>query len=353
MSSVDRNFLEDVDAVPPWDTLRIGANGAERFMLEPFDQITLSTAPAYLVKGLLPREGLALIWGPPKCGKSFWVFDLAMHIALGRPYRGRKVHRGVVVYIACEGEQGWGARTEAWKQHRLDGHTEPVQFYLLRTRLKLPADVEELIRRIQIQLGEGLPALVIIDTLNRTLEGSESSDQDMTAYVGAADRIQEAFGGLVGVVHHCGIEASRPRGHTSLTGAVDCQIKVAKNSSDLVTCEIEYMKDGPEGEKVASRLSIVEVGTDDEGDAINSCVVQSADGEEPIDDGQRLTKNQATMFTIIKNAGAEGLTTKEWNESAKEAGIGKRRPADLYDIRAALKRRKLVHEYNDRWFATR
>ena len=59
-----------------------------RLALVPFDQIRLDTAPAYLVKGLVPREGLTVVWGPPKCGKSFWTFDLTMHVALGRPYRG-------------------------------------------------------------------------------------------------------------------------------------------------------------------------------------------------------------------------------------------------------------------------
>jgi len=33
--------------------------------------------------------------------------------------------------------------------------------------------------------------------------------------------IRNAFGCAVIVVHHCGIDATRPRGHTSLAGAVD------------------------------------------------------------------------------------------------------------------------------------
>ncbi len=53
-----------------------------RFPLTRFDHIALSTVPPYLVKGLIPRAGLVVIWGPPKCGKSFWIFDLAAHIDL-------------------------------------------------------------------------------------------------------------------------------------------------------------------------------------------------------------------------------------------------------------------------------
>src|SRR5947209_5127718 len=43
-----------------------------RFKLIRFNQVQRSTAPPYLVGGLIPVGGLIVIWGPPKCGKSFW-----------------------------------------------------------------------------------------------------------------------------------------------------------------------------------------------------------------------------------------------------------------------------------------
>ena len=48
-----------------------------RIKLVAFDEITLGTGRGYLVKGLIPRTGLTVIWGPPKSGKSFWTFDIA------------------------------------------------------------------------------------------------------------------------------------------------------------------------------------------------------------------------------------------------------------------------------------
>ena len=53
-----------------------------RIYLIAFDNINLKTERRYLVKGLIPRTGLIVVWGPPKSGKSFIVFDLVMHIAL-------------------------------------------------------------------------------------------------------------------------------------------------------------------------------------------------------------------------------------------------------------------------------
>ena len=57
--------------------------GAKRFALTPFDQIQIGSAAVYLIKGIIPRTGLTVVWGPPKCGKSFLVFDMAMHVAMG------------------------------------------------------------------------------------------------------------------------------------------------------------------------------------------------------------------------------------------------------------------------------
>jgi RecA-family ATPase len=193
-----------------------------RFTLVPFDLIQLPTDPAYLVKGLIPREGLCVVWGPPKCGKSFWTYDVAMHIACGWKYRGRNVNSGPVVYVACEGERGLGARTEAYRrEHKIKSG---APFYLLTTRLDLVGEHDALIADITAQVER--PVAVVIDTLNRSIRGSESRDGDMGDYVKAADAIREAFGCAVIIIHHCGIESSRPRGHTSLTGACDTQTAV-------------------------------------------------------------------------------------------------------------------------------
>ena len=42
-----------------------------RFVPFRFKDVQLSTSPIALIKGLIPREGLIVVWGPPKCGKSF------------------------------------------------------------------------------------------------------------------------------------------------------------------------------------------------------------------------------------------------------------------------------------------
>ncbi len=246
-----------------------------RFNPIKFRNVPLTTQPRCLIKDLIPRDSLVLVWGPPKCGKSFWVFDLVMHIALGWEYRGRPVEQGSVIYIAAEGEVGIRARLHAFRHRHLPENADPP-FWLLTTRLDLVEDIDRLITELAAVLSDGCVVLVI-DTLNRPIRGSESKDDDMGAYRDAADRLREHFHCAVIIIHHCGVDGSRPRGHTSLSCAADAQLAVKKDVDGSILVTLELMKDGPEGAMMRGRLDVVEVGTNDSGEPITSCVVEHLD----------------------------------------------------------------------------
>jgi AAA domain len=320
-----------------------------RIRLVPFDEIKLGTEARYLAKGIIPRDGLVVAWGPPKCGKSFWIFDLAMHVALGWQYRDRRVQQGSVVYCAFEGQTGIQARVEAFRQTFPIETDQPVPFYLQPVTLDLVAQHGDLIAAIKRQ-GEGItPSLVVLDTLNRSLRGSENDAKDMAAYIAAADAIRETFDCAVVIVHHCGIDGTRPRGSTALSGAVDAQLSVKRDASDAIIVEVEFQKDGPAGDIIASRLEVVEVGKDEDGEIISSCVIRPTEIAAPPTQEPKLSKNQQTMYSLLRGAGASGLTTEQWNERARNEGVGLTRKADLYDIREALKSKGIVRQYADRW----
>lgn len=225
-----------------------------------------------------------------------------------------------------------------------------MPFFLVPTAIDLVLDHPVLIREVREELAGIEPSVVVIDTLNRSLSGSESSDQDMSSYVRAADAIRDAFQCAVILVHHCGLDANRPRGHTSLTGAADCQIAVKKNATDVITATVEWMKDGPDGDNFSSFLETLEVGTDEDGDPITSCVLVETEAVSLTPGEPRLTPNQKTMFSILKDA-REGLTMEEWNNLARDAGLAKTRPASLYDFRTALQNKGLVYEAGGCWRA--
>ena len=52
---------------------------------------------------------------------------------------------------------------------------------------------------------------------------------------------------------------------------------------------------------------------------------------------------------MLHAAGSAGLTLEDWNNQAKDAGIGTKRKADLFDIRKALLSKGIIRGYGDRW----
>jgi hypothetical protein len=342
-----------------WSAALANIRGQPRRELKliPFEAIRFNPAVPYVVEGIIPRNGLVTIWGPPKCGKSFMTFDLAMHVALGWPYRKSKVEQGTVVYVAAEGGIGFANRVEAWRLRHLaaagtsasasvafmitnkmkaelrergfsdqdireltpqqaqeilsplsasaeDRYDGPVPFYLLPTPMDLIAEQSALITAIQEQAGENAPTLVVIDALNRTLVGSENKPEDMAKYIRAADVVRVVFGCAVIIIHHCGVDGSRPRGHTSLAGADDAQIAVSLDGSGLIKVEVEHLKDGVAAKPFACRLETVEVGTSEDGSAAVSCVVVPAEltAASATGRGSKVNANQQRFLDILADA---------------------------------------------------
>ena len=310
-----------------------GAAEPPRFKLKRFDDVQLSTVPNYLVKGILPRTGLVVVWGPPKCGKSFWTFDLVMHVAINRKYRRRHVQQGSVVYLALEGGSGFAGRIAAWRKRCLAEHDQAVPFFLLDVPLDLVRDRALLIKAIRAQLGDTRPAVIVVDTLNRSLVGDENKSDDMANFIRAVDDIRLAFECLVIVVHHCGVAKNRPRGHTSLAGADDAQIAVERDKEGNVICTVEHMKDAEAGAVITSTLERVELGKDTDGDEISSCVIAEA---ETAAKGPKLNKAGKLGFDVLTR-----LLKSEGEAAPTDFGL----PADSKVVKQAAWREEFYKVY--------
>ena len=150
----------------------------------------------------------------------------------------------------------------ALRKHYELADDDQAPLYIISGQANLINDHPRLIAEIRLDLGaDAKPAAVVLDTLNKSLHGSESKDADMGAYIRAAEAIRDAFGCVVIIVHHCGHEGTRPRGHSSLPGADDAQLAVTREG-DFVKMEVEHMRDGPEGTIVTGMAKVEEVGVD-------------------------------------------------------------------------------------------
>ena len=171
--------------------------------------------PLYLIDELVPVRGLVDIWGKPKCFKSFVTLDMMLHVSLGWEYHDRSVRQGAVVYCAFEGAHGYKKRVEALRRHYEIAEDTHVPLYIMPGQANLIKDHVRLIADLKARAGGSDTGAVVLDTLNKSLIGSESKDIDMSAYLRAAEAIRDAFGCVVIIVHHCGLEkpdrAATPR----------------------------------------------------------------------------------------------------------------------------------------------
>lgn len=227
----------------------------------------------WLFKRLLPERGLAMVFGPSTAGKTFFVLDIAMHLALGRDWRDRRVSgAGVVAYICAEGGEGFRKRGQAWLQHHgVERQGLPLHLLADAPNLLEKGDVKDLIaalRRI-----EGL-RLVVVDTLAQTTPGAnENTSEDMGRAMAHCQRIVAATGATVLLVGHTGKDEDRGhRGWSGMPAAFDASIQLER-SGELRAATIVKLKDGEgEGDEFPFHLNGVVLGEDEDGDAITSCV---------------------------------------------------------------------------------
>jgi hypothetical protein len=127
------------------------------------------------------------------------------------------------------------------------------------------ASIKDLMERTGVQFE-----LVQIDTLARAFgAGNENNSEDMAAFIHNTGRIQRMLGCSLMVVHHSGKDALKGlRGHSSLLGAVDTQLELAKidatpnlasqvAGSGILT--VSKQKDGETGVKIGFEMVKVEI----------------------------------------------------------------------------------------------
>jgi len=223
--------------------------------------------PTWLVRGLLPQRGMAVIYGAPGSGKSFLALDVCAAIARGEPWGGQRVKPGPVVYVGLEGELA--PRLAAYLTHHelkdVPGlrviDRQPVNFLHERHQ-----HIQRLIEDLK---AHGPVSLVVIDTLNRAMPGgNENASEDMGRAIACAAAISAQLHCLCALVHHSGKDASAgARGHSSLLGAADAELEVSR-SPDGHTRYVRAtkVKEGEDGMQYSFHLESVDLGATSEHD---------------------------------------------------------------------------------------
>lgn len=257
----------------------------------------------WCIRGVFPEQGLAAIYGPSGSGKSFLALDLMAALGEGRPWFGHRVHQKPVVYVALEGEAGVKVRVEAWQAHHGKAFPDSVRMVLQPFNLTDPKDVADLGTTILSAGGTG--AVIVLDTLNRAAPGKdENGPKDMGEILDAAKKLQGLTQGLIVVVHHTGKNAANGmRGHSSLFAALDAAIEVKRDGVNRAW-SVAKSKDGEDGGSHAFRLVQFQLGRDEYGDLVTSCVCQP---DEHAESGRKrpLTPRQSEGLNSLCRAAVE------------------------------------------------
>lgn len=262
--------------------------------------------PPWRIKGILPTQGLAAIYGPSTSGKSFLAIDIAAAIAFGNTWFGHHVKKAPVMYLALEGEGGFPKRLRAWEQYNCCPLPDNLQFIIGQPfELNNPAHVQQL--AAVIKRG----SVIIIDTLNRSApDTDENTSKDMGAILAGCKLLQHLTQGLVILIHHTGKDETKGlRGHSSLLAAVDASIEV-KRADEARSWTVAKAKDDSDGAEFCFKLAIEFLGLDAEGDSITSCAIEPTT-EAALPRPKGLKSNQKAVLAAVEAALVDGPVSFE------------------------------------------
>ncbi|MGF3022670.1 AAA family ATPase [Methylobacterium aquaticum] len=289
-------------------------------------------AHEWLIKGVMTRGEQAMLVGASQTGKSFLAYDISMAIARGVPWMGHKTRRGLVIYHAGESAKGVrDKRQPAYdRAHGLENDLDHP-FVLLTLPLDLYSSDEDTLKLIaecrhwMEQYPDFGFELLVIDTFAAATPGAdENAGKDVGAIRRRCKRIEQELGCAVLLVHHKNASGTKARGHTSMFADVENVLDVSLvmtgpektavplkdiNGRKVREAVVTKLKDGEDGTKFRFVLEGVQLGVDEDGDDVTSCVIRPPDmGDvEPSPDEKaapdaRLPRRQYIMLKAIEDA---------------------------------------------------
>jgi RecA-family ATPase len=164
----------------------------------------------WMIKDVLPRAEVVMVYGESGSGKSFVVLDLGGAVARGTEWRGKRTKKGRVVYVVAEGAAGFRNRLKAYAaKHGIDLTDLDVWVIHAAPNMLLKEDALDVCKSI---LASGGADLVIVDTFAQVTPGAnENAAEDMGKALAHCRGIHVATGAVVLLVHHSGKDQSRAR----------------------------------------------------------------------------------------------------------------------------------------------
>jgi len=287
---------------------RILGTGQPGLRLYTGQEILSVPAPkSWIIKGWIPRgPAFCMTFGPSGNGKTFVVVDRMLAIATGQPHWcGAKVRQADVLYLCGEGSMDVRARVAVWCQ--VHGITKLEHFYMSEEAAHIDSaeGMDRILRALEHYSFR--PDLIVVDTLNRFMEGDENDTQNAGSFIAACARLQSRFGACLLLVHHTGLAEDaqrRARGSSAFRGALDMQDMVTK-AGDVFCITQTKNKGGREMDSVFLQLEDhdVEGWTDEDGEQIRCAVLVPGDAPQEVEQVTVRNENKAHMTALFARFG--------------------------------------------------
>lgn len=190
----------------------------------------------YLVKKMLDKGVVAMIYGPRRIDNTAFALKLAHHIAEGKEYLGRRVKKSRVLYLNL-------SQMNAWRELIDDAdagfdfvYASPGDFFAK------PSDWGKALHAIK----GGRYDLVIIDSLALFLgpdNANEAVARGKALYF--ADLVESKTGATTLYVHQGKPDSDE---HFGIKAAVDCLLLVDRDERTRCTVTLEKLRDYESGQ---------------------------------------------------------------------------------------------------------
>lgn len=347
--------------------LRGGGRGPLR--ITPLEDVFGSedTEKAHFIKGVIAWNETSAWIAPPGGMKSALLASASISIALGKDWFGRKNKCAAgVVYFALERADLVKRRLMAHRDQLGLASDQPIPIVIVSGMIDgmNPATVPLIVQTVRraeeyfasFESGVHMAGVLIFDTFAKMIAaggGDENSAKDQGKVFANLQRIKDELEGPhIALIGHTGKDESRgARGSNAIYGDVDMMVEIG--GGDIKTATVTKANDAPEGPLFSFKSEIVNFGTDEDGDPITVNIVGSEGVEARVaaKPEKRLSETQEAMYRLLRDAGPAGLSTDDWNEKAREIGIGVKRRATLHNVRSQLCDKGLAREYAGIWRA--
>jgi replicative DNA helicase len=217
---------------------------------------------AWVVDGVLPEKGLLVLAGDPKSGKTLVALDMALRLAHGMDWFGRRARPASTLYVSGEGAGGIPGRLRAWAAAHPSERIAPQQYVAVHRRMPDLGtaaglgDLRGLLDDLRTRHGRA-PDVLVIDTFARAAGSADENDSAAVgAVVDALEALPREYGCAIVILHHLrkasgDRRASRRtlhdlRGSGALAGAIDAVLVAEVTEAGARMIHPAALRDGEE-----------------------------------------------------------------------------------------------------------